>query len=162
MPAIRPLPSLCCLLIWAAALAPAAHAAEKTLDRTFKVEPGGRLGVTADAADIQVTGGSSNGVVVKAVLSGSQEILDDLELSADQNGNDVSVTAKRKNGSRGRLEGRITVQVPSRYDVELRTSGGDLSIERLTGKTRGKTSGGDVNASQLQGDVELQTSGGDV
>jgi hypothetical protein len=163
MPTRRPLLRLCGVLIWfAVVLAPAAQAAEKALDRTFKVEPGGQLDVAADSADIQVIGGSSNGVVVKAVLSGSQEVLDDLELTATQNGNDVTVIAKRKNRSRGRLDGTITVQIPARYDIELKTSGGNLKVERVNGKTRGNTSGGDVIANQLQGNVELQTSGGDI
>jgi DUF4097 and DUF4098 domain-containing protein YvlB len=163
MPAIRPLPHLSCLLIWmVAVLATPAQAAERTLDRTFKVEAGGRLDVAADAASIQVTGGSNNGVVVKVVLSGAQEVLDDVELSAAQQGNDVSVIAKRKTRNRGRLTGSITVQVPARYDIELKSSGGDLKVERVTGKTRGKTSGGDWIANQLQGNVEIQTSGGDI
>jgi len=157
MPAIRPLPHLACLLIWiVAVLATPAQAAERTLDRTFKVEPGGRLDVAADAASIQVTGGSNNGVVVKVVLSGAQDVLDDVELSAAQQGNDVSVIAKRKTRNRGRLTGSITVQVPARYDIELKSSGGDLKVERVNGKTRGKTSGGDLIANQLQGNVEIQ------
>ena len=153
--------SALCLLMCGATAAPQVYAAEKTLDRSFKVAPGGRLDVMADAADIQVTGGS-DAVVVKVVLTAAQEILDDVELSAQQQGNDVNVIAKRKSRSRGRLEGRITVQVPSRYDIELKTSGGDLSVERITGTTRGKTSGGDVSAKQLKGNVDIQTSGGDI
>lgn len=160
MPALRPLLRLAAVLICTQAAI--AQAADKTLDRSFKVESGGRLDVTADAADIVVSGGSNGTVVVKVALSGDQDILDDVELSAEQTGNDVNVKAKRKSRGRGRLEGRITVQVPARYDVELRTAGGDLSIERINGKTRGKTAGGDVLASQLQGNVEVQTSGGDV
>jgi len=161
MPEIRHVLNALCLLMCGATVAPHAYAAEKTLDRTFKVAPGGRLDVVADAADIQVSGGGDS-VVVKAVLIGAQDILDEVELSAQQQGNDVSVIAKRKNRSRGRLEGRITVQVPSRYDVELKTSGGDLSIERITGTTSGKTSGGNVSVKQLKGNVDVQTSGGDI
>jgi DUF4097 and DUF4098 domain-containing protein YvlB len=163
MLAARPLPNLVYALLWLPVLlATPVQAAERTLDRTFKVAAGGRLDVAADAADIQVSGGSSSGVVVKVVLSGAQDVLDDVELSAEQQGNDVTVIAKRKSRGRGRLNGSITVQVPTRYDIELKTSGGDLKVERVNGKTRGKTSGGDVIANQLQGNVEMQTSGGDI
>ena len=37
-----------------------AHAAEKTLDRTFTVSPGGTLVVDADGAAIHVSGNDSN------------------------------------------------------------------------------------------------------
>ncbi len=156
-----------CLLTVIAAASPQAHAADKTLDRTFKVAAGGRLAVTAAAADITVTAGSSDMVVVKMVFTGSQNALDRLTLSAEQTGNDVAVDATSTgkdsffSGS-NRLDGRITVQVPAQYGVEMKTSGGDLSVQGLQGTTRGRTSGGNVRLSQLRGPAKVITSGGDI
>ena len=149
------------LCLFALLAAVPGFAAEKKLDRTFKVTPGGRLDVVAAAADITVNGGS-NDVVVRIVMSGAQGELDKLELSAEQSGNDVKVSVLNNERSLRNIDGRITVQVPAQYNVELNTSGGDLAIERLQGEVRGKTSGGDVRVSALRGPVKVNTSGGSI
>lgn len=41
----------------------AAHAAEKRLDRTFTVAPGGRLTIDADGSDLRVEGTDRKSVV---------------------------------------------------------------------------------------------------
>jgi hypothetical protein len=66
-------------------------AAEKVLDRTFTVAPGGLLTVNADAADIAVESGSTDKVVVHIAASASQSQLDSLNLSAGQNSSGVTV-----------------------------------------------------------------------
>src|SRR6476620_5699738 len=72
----------------------AAHAAEKRLDRTFSVAPGGRLTIDADAADLRVTGTSGNQVVVHILLSASERALEHMTVTADQSGNDVAIVTK--------------------------------------------------------------------
>jgi len=154
----------CWYLLAGLAAATPALAADKTLDRSFKVAAGGRLNVAAEVADIEVTGGSANEVVVRIVMTGSQSTLDGLDLSAEQTGNDVAVTAmsKERRSGRERLEGRITVRVPAQYDVDLKTSGGNLTVARLQGSTLGKTSGGNIRVTELRGPVKMSTSGGDI
>jgi DUF4097 and DUF4098 domain-containing protein YvlB len=154
----------CSLLTALVTAATPALAAEKTLDRTFKVAAGGRLDVTAEVADIEVNSGSNTEVVVRIVMTGAQDALDAITLNAEQKDNNVAVTAltKERRSERGRLEGRITVQVPPQYDVELKTSGGDLTVARLQGTTSGKTSGGDIRLTELRGPVKMSTSGGDI
>ena len=144
----------------------AAHAAEKRLDRTFSVAPGGRLTIEADGADLRVTGTGGNQVVVHILLTGSERYLERLTLSADQNGNDVAVVAKQTKGSWLNLnwnsEGRIEVQVPREYNFDIHTSGGDITVGQMQGSARGKTSGGDILVREIRGPLDMQTSGGDV
>jgi hypothetical protein len=144
----------------------AAQAAEKRLDRTFTVAPGGRLTIEADSADLRVEGTSGDKVVVHILISGSERMVERMNLSAEQSGNDVAVIAKQGKGSwfnigwtRG---GRVEVQVPHNYNIDIRTSGGDITVGQLQGDARGKTSGGDIRLTELTGPVDMSTSGGDV
>ena len=79
-----------------------AQAAEKRLDRTFTVSPGGRLTIESDGSDLRVEGTSGNQVEVHILVKGSDRVLERMELTAEQSGADVSVTAKRN--TRRRME----------------------------------------------------------
>lgn len=55
------------------------------------------------------------------------------------------------------------VRVPSRFDLDLKTAGGDIILETpLTGRVKGSTSGGDLTLADVTGNVIMTTSGGDV
>jgi hypothetical protein len=144
-----------------------AQAADKTLDRTFTVSPGGTLVVDADGAEIHVSGNDSNQVVVHMVFRGSDNDLEKLKLDAVQNGDGVTVTMRTGKqgwfswGSWG-SEQDIQVTVPRRYAVNLRTGGGSVDLRDTAGAAILKTSGGDVSAKNVVGNVELRTSGGSI
>src|SRR5689334_2550027 len=93
--------------------ASAAVAADKTFDRTFTVKPDGMLTVLADGADITVTGGSGDRVVVHMVAQAAQKDLDELKLSAETNDSGVLVQMlrpeRRKWFGWDHFEGRIEV-----------------------------------------------------
>jgi DUF4097 and DUF4098 domain-containing protein YvlB len=148
--------------------ASSADAAEKTFDRTFAVSPGGVLTVDADSASVQVSGGDTNQVIVHMTARASEEELASMKLDAVQNGNEVTVTARRKekgswfNWRSWNNEGQIQVTVPRRYTVSVRTGGGSVELRGTTGPAKLNTSGGDVSAKNVTGDVELRTSGGTI
>jgi DUF4097 and DUF4098 domain-containing protein YvlB len=146
--------------------ASAAVAADKTFDRTFTVKPDGVLTVVADGADITVTGGSGNQVVVHMVAEASQKDLDELKLSAETNDSGVLVQMLRPERHRwinwGHFEARIEVSVPQSYRVDAKTSGGDMRLTSVAGPSRLRTSGGDLIAKDLKGSLDGETSGGDV
>jgi DUF4097 and DUF4098 domain-containing protein YvlB len=161
---VRFAPLIVCLL----ACSFAAQAAEKRLDRTFSVSPGGRLTIDSDGTDLRVEGTGGNQVVVRIVLNGSERVMERMTLSAEQSGNDVAVTAKHGSGKwtdwfgGWSLDGRVEVQVPRDYSIDIRTSGGDIKVAQLKGDARGRTSGGDIQVTDIQGPVDMGTSGGDV
>ncbi|HEY4368124.1 MAG TPA: DUF4097 family beta strand repeat-containing protein [Steroidobacteraceae bacterium] len=159
-------PLLATLLTFAA---PAVMAAEKVLDRSFPVTPGGLLTVNADGADVVVAGGDAEQVVVHIAVTGSQKNVDALKLSAQPSADGVKVEALRPSSnwlgmswSMGNMNARIKVTVPKRYRVELKTSGGNLSVNDLQGDASGKTSGGDVELQNVTGKVQMSTSGGNM
>ena len=81
--------------------ASSAHAAEKTLERTFTVSPGGSLVVDADSASVQVSGGATNQVTVRMSAHGSDEDLATMTLDAFQKGDGVTVTMRRRGKEAG-------------------------------------------------------------
>jgi DUF4097 and DUF4098 domain-containing protein YvlB len=163
-----------------------ASAAERTLERTFTVSPGGSLIVDADSASVRVSGGDSNQVTVRMSARGPEKELANMRLEADQKDDGVTVTMRRqqKNGwfnwGSWNSDERIEVTVPKRYQVSVRTgggsveladttgtaklqtSGGDIAARNVTGNLNARTSGGGILADRIRGDVDANTSGGDV
>jgi len=143
-----------------------AHAAEKTLDRTFTVSPGGELVVDADGASVHVSAIDGNQVIVHMVFGGSERNLDDIKLDAIQKDNGVTVTARKPGrnwfswGRWGKQE--IEVKVPRRYGVNVRTGGGSIVLRDTSGRASLHTSGGSISAKNVTGNVELRTSGGSI
>lgn len=144
-----------------------AGAAEKKLDRTYEVSPGGTLFVEADGASVHVSGSDSNQVVVHMVARGSEENLANTNLEASQKGNDVSVSLRR--GKRSwfsfgswNTDENIEVTVPRRYAIDVHTAGGSVQLRDTVGSASLRTSGGSITANDVTGNVELRTSGGSI
>jgi DUF4097 and DUF4098 domain-containing protein YvlB len=144
------------------------QAAEKKLDRSFTVSPGGTLVVDAEGGSVRVTGTDGNAVVVHMVFRGSERDLENATLDAVQQNNDVTVTMRRKSqrswfwwgGWSGDQD--IEVTVPRRYAIDVRTSGGSIELRNTEGTASLRTSGGDISAQNITGKVELKTSGGTI
>jgi DUF4097 and DUF4098 domain-containing protein YvlB len=152
----------------------AAHAAiESPIHRTFNVHPGGTITIDADLGDIKVTSGAGNvsvDVIRRARVSSqsrADELFKDLVLDFTPEGNNVHIHAKYDHPTswfhwNNDLEVRFVVNVPSQYNVDLKTSGGDISVSDLNGQAKVNTSGGDIALGHIAGAVDAHTSGGDI
>lgn len=157
------------------------------IERTFDVGPGGRLRVDAESTAVEVRGDSNAGVQIELTRRGDDagEIEADYDVDISQNGNEVVVEIRRKRSwsfsrlfSQRSLE--LEVAVPNRFDadvdtsggsvtvadldgeVKAETSGGSLRLESIDGKVNGRTSGGGIHLDELSGPVEVKTSGGSI
>jgi DUF4097 and DUF4098 domain-containing protein YvlB len=143
-----------------------AHAAEKTLDRTFTVTPGGTLHVDADGASVHVSGHEGNQVIVHMLMRAPEQEIDKATLDAVQADDGVTVTMRRRmsgwfswaNGQKREIE----VSVPRQYAIDIRTSGGSIELRDTAGAASARTSGGSIRAQDMAGAVELRTSGGSI
>jgi DUF4097 and DUF4098 domain-containing protein YvlB len=134
------------------------HAGASTRTQSFSVNKGDTLQVGVESGDIWISGWEKNEVSVK-VEGIADEDLDGLEMS--QSGNVVRVRFSDVHGWSGYV--RFDIQVPSQFDMNLRTSGGDIRLQgNLTGSISGNTSGGDIRLGDIKGRVEMSTSGGDI
>ena len=148
--------------------ASSADAAEKTVERTFTVSPGGALIVDADSASVQVSGGKTNQVTVRMTARGSKEDLAAARFDAFQKGDEVTVSMRRRGIASWFSwwswdgEGHIEVTVPQRFGITVHTSGGSVELRDTVGSAALHTSGGDIVAKNIVGNVEAQTSGGEI
>jgi DUF4097 and DUF4098 domain-containing protein YvlB len=148
--------------------ASSANAAERSLDKTFTVSPGGTLTVDADSASVQVSGTDTNQVIVHMRYRASEEELAKTQLEAVQKDGGVTITMRRQEKkslfkwSSWNSEGNIEVTVPRHYVVNVRTGGGSVELRDTVGTAQLHTSGGDITAKNLTGGVELRTSGGGI
>lgn len=168
------------ILIAAPSFIPVAHVDEQDArSKSFNVSKRGTVEVTVDGGDIRIEVWDKNEVFVKA-LGIDEEDLGRLRM--EQSGNTVRVEFRRNRGwwSDGHM--RFEITIPSEFNAELRTSGGDIDIRgtvngTISGSTSGgdvtlrdvkggkvdlSTSGGDMRTGNIQGDVKLRTSGGDI
>lgn len=168
------------LLLFTAVLMPVATVqarVQRTVEKTFTVQPGGMLTVATQGGDIQVKPGSGNEVRVQANQTfhraddeaEADAIARDLVLEIAQSGNDVSASAKYTRKSTGKLWGSwppvsvsFVVTVPEQYHVTLNTSGGNVVVGDLRGMAKVQTSGGDLRLGQIRGEVDGTTSGGNI
>ena len=147
---------------------------DRTVEKTFTVQPGGTLKVETAGGNITVEPGAGNAVTVVAKEriradsdKDADEVLKNLTLAIEQQGNDVSAKARYSRGP-GSWFGSQPVQVdfvvtvPGRYSTDLKTSGGNITVGDLAGTMEMRTSGGNVKLGNIDGTVDAGTSGGDV
>ncbi|MEJ2637503.1 MAG: DUF4097 family beta strand repeat-containing protein [Calditrichia bacterium] len=142
----------------------------EAIEKSFSVEKGGTLSIDSELGAIRVNSSTANTVEVKVIpesgwLSGSKNIFDNFEVNFAQTGNNVSVTGKFRNPSHKNWNGpglRYEVTVPYQYNVDLKTSGGSISVGKLQGAAAAKTSGGSLQFGEIDGEVTGKTSGGSI
>jgi DUF4097 and DUF4098 domain-containing protein YvlB len=152
-----------------ASLSVAAWAAiESPIHKTFNVAPGGTLTLEADVGDVRVSSGGTGVTIDVKRRARSEEAMRDFVVTFDQQGNDVRVRAKSDRSSHwwfswsNDIDATFVITVPSQYNLNLSTSGGDIKIGDLQGQVRARTSGGDLDLGKINGPVDGRTSGGDM
>ena len=135
----------------------------KVIEESFRVGAGGTLTIETDSGSIQVVSHNSDTVDVRVERKGKSR--ENMTISFDQDGDDVRINGDRKNTlgfSWGSSSVKFIVKVPSRYNVDLDTSGGSIAIAALIGEVEAYTSGGSIKLGKIVGDVNVKTSGGSI
>ena len=133
-------------------------------EKNFDVKPGEELKVDAEGADINVWSWDKNTVEVK--VYGNRRAEEKLEIEIEQTSRGVELNIEKRGGFFSgwfnSLSCRAEIRVPENYNIFVKTSGGDVSVEQITGRVELKTSGGDVNSANVKGNLKISTSGGDI
>jgi putative adhesin len=155
---------LSCLFVtlFVAALAKA----ETRMEKTLKIDAGGRLEVDTELGAITVTGTSRSDIHV-VVTSKNRDLEDLLSLRFEDGGKTARVTGRRKGGhlfswSDGGSRVQFEIEVPTSTAVDLDTSGGGIIVASLHAPVRIHSSGGSLDVREVVGDVDGHTSGGGV
>jgi DUF4097 and DUF4098 domain-containing protein YvlB len=151
-----------------------AFADDNTLTKSFNVQPGGKLIVDTDLGSVDVRGIEGSKVditVTREVRRGNEDkILKEFKVNFEQRGNDVFVTGEHErhglshfwNDFGSKLRVRFVITVPLSYQLDLKTSGGNVDVADIKGRVESRTSGGNLTYDRIVGDVLGKTSGGNV
>lgn len=148
---------------------------EEQIHKQFTVQPGGKLVLDVDMGSIEVNTNATGEVVVDVVRKVSRGSKSDEEaylaerpVTFSQEGDTVTIRSRAKSHinwswhGRQKTEGKYTVTVPARFNAQLKTSGGGITVNDLTGETRAETSGGGLRFARLHGPLDGSTSGGGI
>jgi DUF4097 and DUF4098 domain-containing protein YvlB len=146
---------------------PLSARAEFRVEKTLKLDPGGRFVLETDIGSVAVSGTTASGA--RLVITSRRRDLDELlRFSFRENLSSVSVTARRKHGrffgwvNRGGDSVHWDVQVPAQTELDIDTSGGGIKIAGLRSDAKLDTSGGRIEVRDHAGELEGHTSGGGI
>jgi putative adhesin len=94
-----------------------------------------------------------------------EDLIGDIEVRAEQNGNRVSVEVRVKSGSShwGRhRSARLTVSLPATSDVIAKTGDGAIDVEGVSGRIDLRSGDGAIRGHELSGDVSARTGDGSI
>ena len=132
--------------------------------KTFDVSAGGQLIVETDIGSISITTGSGDRVEATVTASGNNA--ERFKAGFSQDGDTVTITGDYEKSSlwgwNNNPKVRFEITVPERFDVDLKTAGGSITVADLDGEVRAKTSGGSLNFGNIDGPVYGRTSGGSI
>jgi DUF4097 and DUF4098 domain-containing protein YvlB len=139
----------------------------------ISVREGGRLILRADAGSVTITpaaGGRVEGQVVLRCHTGNEaearRIFSNYELSARLlEAGGAYITGESSGGGRHSRSFGVdfVLRVPQRFNVDVETQGGDISIENaLQGQARLTTAGGDIHTVDVTGPARIETAGGNI
>lgn len=134
----------------------------ETIEKTFSIEPGKLLEVDLNTGgSINVLGWDNNEVKAVVYLEGRD--WEDCEFKFDEKPSGLEIVSRFDSpwGSH-KCDVDLEVRVPANFDLYLKTTGGSLNIENVTGVLRGKTNGGSLSLGFLKGDINFKTNGGSV
>lgn len=142
------------------------------LKKSFNLSSG-ELYVSTSGGSIRVEGGNASKVEVEMYVKSNKhsdskmrEILEeDYEITIEKSGSRVEAIAKRtgKSWSWNGISISFVVYTPEDFACDLNTSGGSLKISGVSGRSHElKTSGGSITGEDMSGNLEARTSGGSI
>ncbi|HEV8240378.1 MAG TPA: M56 family metallopeptidase [Thermoanaerobaculia bacterium] len=141
--------------------APAADPAQR-IAQAVAASPGEELVLDLETgAGVDITSWDEPRVDVRGRLGGRDWRDSRVDVERSAGGVTVHSFSVRRGGSQSTSH-RLAVRVPRRFDVSLRSAGGDLAIDGVEGRFEGSTGGGSITLTHLRGSAHLSTGGGTV
>ncbi|MBK8945900.1 MAG: DUF4097 family beta strand repeat protein [Ignavibacteriae bacterium] len=132
--------------------------------KNFKVSSGQNLIVKTDVGDIVIKSWDKNEVDIK--IFGNKNAESKMEFSFNQDEKSIEIIGEREGGKIfgwfSKIDLKYEIMVPKKFNLDLKTSGGDLVSKTIEGKLDLKTSGGDIFIENSSGKLNASTSGGDI
>jgi nitrogen regulatory protein PII len=137
-------------------------------DESFDVSPGALLVVKVSNLDVAISSHESRQVEVVLRADDDEEFsgnaLEAMGFSVERTSEGIEIsTDSESRGHRDDLDGTLHITVPTRFDVQVQTGDGDVSVESIEGVVMLRTGDGDIALGGAMGaEVMIQTGDGDV
>ncbi|MDH4273228.1 MAG: DUF4097 domain-containing protein [Candidatus Aminicenantes bacterium] len=139
----------------------ASSAVRETQTKDIPVSPGGLLTINLEAGGwVEILGADVTTAKVEYSVQADEAEYFDIAVNPTTGGLEIRNTLKRRNVNTHRVDFKITL--PKKFNVELDSMGGGLTIENLEGTFSGKTMGGELVLRGVRGRARLTTMGGEI
>jgi hypothetical protein len=137
----------------------------ENVDRTLSLQPDGTVRLKTFSGRVNITGGSGNQVVIKAVRRATRERLDDIKLEITQSGNVIDIDANHRVVERRNdnvVETDFDIQVPNRVKLDLRTFSAPITVINVAGDLEVEGFSSEITLTDVAGGKRLKTFSGGV
>lgn len=135
---------------------------DSTFQRSAPAKSGGTLTIDLETGgSVTITGWDKQQVLVNASLGGRSWRDTDVKFQAVDGGVRLETDYTGRSNSQSNSH-FFAIQVPSAFNVRIRSSGGSVSIAGVNGVFTGRTGGGEIEIRNARGEAEIRTGGGDI
>lgn len=143
---------------------------------TASAREGGRLTVRADLGSVTITPGANDKVECRVrveIISSDEALAQQLKdrheswLRVSDDGS-LYLTGRFPRGLLERQTRNLSIgvsydiRVPARFNVDVETRGGSVTVERLEGELRAVTAAGSIRTGNITGATRVETAGGNI
>src|SRR5437016_6611819 len=152
-----------------------AQADQDIITKSFPVKAGGKLIMNVDRGSVHITTSDSDKVDVKitrelkrASAAEAKKVFEQHKIELSSTDNEVKIEAQNPqkhfgfNSPFNRLQVDYTIAIPAKFDIDVKTAGGNIEVADLDGKAVVQTSGGNLNLGAIKGALKAHTSGGHI
>ena len=136
---------------------------KKLYEKNFPVDSGETLILESQTGDVIIESWNQNEVSI--LVYGNSNAEEKLDFTFDKISSGVKIKAE-KNSEWSSWNNSISltykIKIPTTFNTEIETAGGDIKLSNTKGDLVLKTSGGDITVNNSSGDLVAKTSGGDV
>ena len=145
------------------------------ITKSFPVKAGGKLTLNVDRGSVHVTTSDSDKVDVKVTrelrqgsAAEAKKVFEQHKIEMSSSDNEVKIEAENPqkrfgfNNPFNRLHVDYQIAIPSKFDIDLKTAGGNIDVADLEGKAVVQTSGGNLSLGNIKGTLKAHTSGGHI
>src|SRR6185295_6833581 len=136
---------------------PSARQPDSVIDRTIAVSAGETISINLrSGGGITIRSWNQNQVRVHGVLSGTDSRSTEVVINRVGGGVELrtNVYEQRRNSSNSN---HFEIWVPSRFNVNVSSGGGEITITGVEGRFSGNTGGGEITLDNVSGRADLTT-----
>ncbi len=141
---------------------------EYSFKQEYKVKSPLKLKISTSGGNISTFQGNDSTIEVSFIVKKRNQVLD---VTLDQlkeiaeleiNHNDTTLDIEIKRFKERRISVGFMIKTPVKSSVNLRTSGGNIQVNGITGSHTISTSGGNIELEKITGNTDASTSGGNI